>query len=519
MGTRGWVVLGAGVCVAGLAMMALAAAALLWLLDDSDYRTEAWGAENRASGQPLDGEERRLTWHGCPFPQPEATRVDCATLTVPASRATPTVDTVDLAVAVLHATGGDPAPDPVVYLEGGPGGSSVAWYDAWLDPVSPLLEDRHLILLDQRGTGYSPPSLACTEVEDVVEDDPDADLKALRACHDRLVAEGVDLTAHSTPENAADVADLRLAMGFDEYNVLSVSYGTRVALRLMDQAPEGLRSVVLDSPYPPDVVALEAQAANAATAITALLDACRAQPACTDSVGDPTEALTRAVERLEAAPVEVTVGGVLGVGGATWEVGGDELVGVLFAALYDTSLLPDVPAALAAAAEGDVVEALQLLGEAEVRGRSSATEDSDGTFFSVECREEARTSSRDVTAAQAAGLPSPLGRILTDDALGVYDVCDFWDSGTAEPTEREPVHSDVPTLVLAGEFDPITPPAWAHRAAETLSAAEVVEFPGVGHAVLTQGECAEGVISAFVDRPSDPAESVCAADLAGVEFP
>jgi pimeloyl-ACP methyl ester carboxylesterase len=519
MGRRGWVILGAGVSVAMVVMVALAAAALLWLLDDREYLTEAWVGENRAAGQPLDGAERRLTWHECPFMQPVETRVDCATLTVPASRTTPTDDTVDLAVAVLHSTGDDPAPDPVVYLEGGPGGTAVAWYDTWLEPVSPLLEDRHLILLDQRGTGYSTPTLACPEVEEVVEDDPDADLKALRACHDRLVADGVDLATHSTPEIAADVADLRLAMGFDEYNVLGVSYGTRVALRLMDQAPEGLRSVVLDSPYPPDVVALEAQAANAATAIDALLDACRAQPTCTEAVGDPGQALVRAVERLEARPVEVTVGGVLGVGGATWEVGGDELVGVLFGALYDTSLLPDVPAALAAAAEGDVVEALQLLGEPDVRGRSSALEDSDGTFFSVECREEARTSSRDVTAAQASGLPSPLGRILTDDALGVYDVCDFWDSGTAEPIEREPVRSDVPTLVLAGEFDPITPPAWAHRAAATLSVAGVVEFPGVGHAVITQGECAEGLISAFVDRPTDPADAACAAELTGVEFP
>jgi pimeloyl-ACP methyl ester carboxylesterase len=519
MGRGGW----AAVWLATLGLvavgLALGAAAVVWLLDDSAYRTEAWAEQNRAAGQPLDGTDRRLTWHPCPFTQPVETTAACATLTVPASRATPTGEVVDLAVVVLEATGDDPAPDPVVYLEGGPGGSAVAWHEDWLAPLSPLLEWRHLILLDQRGTGYSTPSLACPEVEEVVETSPDADLDALRACHDRLTGEGIDLAAVSTPEIAADVADLRLAMGFDEYNVLSVSYGTRVALRLLDRAPEGLRSVVLDSVYPPDVVALESQAANAAAAITALLDACRAERDCTSAVGDPADALQRAVERLDAAPAQVTVGGVLGVGGATWEVDGAELVGALFMALYDTERLPDVPAALAAAAEGDVEEALTLLGETDVRARSTATQDSDGTFFSVECREEARTSSRDATALQAASLAPPLGDILTADALGVYDVCELWDSGTAGPDERAPVASDVPTLVLTGEFDPITPPAWGHRAAATLSASSVVDFPGVGHAVITQGECADGIVAAFIDRPEDPAEATCAAALPGVDFP
>jgi pimeloyl-ACP methyl ester carboxylesterase len=531
MGRRGWIAVGLATFALVAVGLAAGVAALVWLLDDSAYRTEAWAEENRAVAQPLDGAERRLTWHACPFMQPVETTAACATLTVPASRATPTDEVVDLAVVVLESTGEDPAPDPIVYLEGGPGGSAVAWHEDWLDPLSPLLERRHLILLDQRGTGYSTPSLACPEGAEVVEATIEADLDALRACHDRLTGEGIDLAAVSTPEIAADIADLRLAMGFDEWNVLSVSYGTRVALRLLDRDPEGLRSVVLDSVYPPDVVALESQAANAAAAITALLDACRAAPSCTDAVGDPTEALQRAVERLDAAPVEVTVGGVLGVGGATWEVDGAELVGALFMALYDTQLLPDVPAALAAAAEGDVEEALRLLGEVDVRARgsatgevdlrarSSATEDSDGTFFSVECREEARTSSREETARQAASMPSPLGDILTADALGVYDVCDFWESGTAEPTERDPVVSDVPTLVLAGEFDPITPPAWGHHAAATLSASTVVEFPGVGHAVITQGECADDVVAAFLDRPEEPAEASCAASLPGVEFP
>jgi pimeloyl-ACP methyl ester carboxylesterase len=71
-----------------------------------------------------------------------------------------------------------------------------------------------------------------------------------RACHDRLRDEGVDLSRFTTQHNAADAIDLMRAMGHERWDVYGVSYGTRVALEMMRQAPEALRAAVLDSPYP-----------------------------------------------------------------------------------------------------------------------------------------------------------------------------------------------------------------------------------------------------------------------------
>src|SRR5690606_20838751 len=106
-----------------------------------------------------------------------------------------------------------------------------------------FVEDRDLIVFDQRGTGYSEPTLQCQELIDltyetldVVLEDEEAfrlDLEASTACRDRLVAQGIDLTAFNTQENAADVRDLRLALGYEEWNLLGISYGTRLGLTVL----------------------------------------------------------------------------------------------------------------------------------------------------------------------------------------------------------------------------------------------------------------------------------------------
>jgi pimeloyl-ACP methyl ester carboxylesterase len=174
-----------------------------------------------------------------------------------------------------------------------------------------------------------------------------------------------------------------------------------------------------------------------------------------------------------------------------------------------------VPRALAAAAEGDTVEALTLLGEEDLSGRAvppsdvGADEDSDGTFFSAECREEAATTEPEDAVRRNRGLPQPLGRILTDEALHAYEICEFWDSGVADPDERAPVESDVPALVLAGEYDPVTPPTWGQRAADHLGASQMIDIPGAGHAAITTGDCVDGIVAAFIDDPGRTADASC----------
>ena len=147
-----------------------------------------------------------------------------------------------------------------------------------------------MIVLEQRGTLKAEPLLACPELDahldiavTLAPTGPDAaagESAAVKACRNRLVAEGWDLSSYDSTQNAADVAELRVAMGIDEWNVYGVSYGTDLALQTLRDHPEGIRSVVLDSVVPPQVNLIAEGWPNAATAYRALFDACAQQPAC-----------------------------------------------------------------------------------------------------------------------------------------------------------------------------------------------------------------------------------------------
>lgn len=190
---------------------------------------------------------------------------DCGYLTVPQNREEPDGPTVRLAVARIGATAATPAPDPIVYLTGGPGGSALL--SAVQRVENGWNSDREVIFFDQRGTWKSDPLLACPEVDAFMAEwvgldttDPATAKRsgeAVRACRDRITAEGWDPADFNTTQNAADLADLRTALGIDEWNLYGVSYGTDLALQTLRDHPEGIRSVVLDSVVPPQQVVFD----------------------------------------------------------------------------------------------------------------------------------------------------------------------------------------------------------------------------------------------------------------------
>ena len=185
----------------------------------------------------------------------------CGYLIVPEDRSDPDSQPISLHVAVFTSESEEPAPDPIVYLEGGPGGHALEIVPfIFEDRIAPFLTNRHFIVFDQRVVGYSEPNLDCPELIALthetldqqlsVEEQRAGGLSASLACRDRLIGEGVNLKAYTSAENAADLNALRQALGYEEWNLYGISYGTRLALTAMRDHPEGIRSVVLDSAYP-----------------------------------------------------------------------------------------------------------------------------------------------------------------------------------------------------------------------------------------------------------------------------
>jgi pimeloyl-ACP methyl ester carboxylesterase len=448
----------------------------------------------------------------CPFADP-GVDVTCGTLTVPRDRERPDEGTIDVAVARLHATG-EAREDPILYFEGGPGGASLVYADWWADHR--LLGDRDIILFDQRGTGYSEPNLAC----DPEYEKSGETISAMSACYDRL-DDVTDLADFTTRAAAQDVVDLMEAMDLRDVDFVGVSYGTRLAMVTADLAPERVRSVVLDSVYPPGVEALELQAPNAMGAFEALFDACAADDECDEAFPDVGDSLHDAIRELDANPVEIETTDDLTGDSMTYEVVGSDLVDALFTALYDRTLVGDIPRAIELAGSGDVdevQEAFDLLGStfsapASPRGDDpdddEPSTDSDGLYYSVTCSEEMPITTLDDVLAAAEGIDDVLESGLTSSAEYDISVCKVWDAGQDTAPPLEPVESDLPALLLAGSLDPITPPHWAREAAEGFPNGFVYELGGVGHGVMDSHLCGMELVLDFLDAPTETPDDDC----------
>ncbi len=522
----------------------------------------------------------------CPFSLPaDETDVECGYLIVPENRSLPDSPTIELAVAIIYSP--NPSPEPIIYLEGGPGGSALSAVDSWLTSI--LRENHDLILLDQRGTGYSSPTLDCPEINE----DYESEDAATEACRDRLLADGVDLTAYNSAENAADVNDLRLALGYEQVILYGISYGTRLALTVMRDFPEGLHSVVIDGVYPPNVNSRETEVLDGYRALTVLFDTCAADADCGSAFPNLEDDFYATIEDLNANPTVVTDP----ESGEEFDLTGDDLLSAVTQALYDSTLIPALPAALDAAAQGDfetyydlitfgpvpdeggddtesdfgetaaeeeayyileeglsdeeyielealltdgewqpvydfladlfdyAPEELELITDAvfnlyfgDAGGEETGDEgeagendgDSEGMYNSVECREELPFSSLD--AAYNLLTEQNVPEAVAGSIVGVeaqFTTCELWGAGVADPIENEAVVSDVPTLVLNGNFDPVTPPSSGELAAETLSQSYVYTFPSTGHGALETFDCPNSIIVSFLADPLTEPDASC----------
>ncbi len=465
-------------------------------------------------------------WGKCEFDIPVGAAVDCGNLTVPEDRSQPDRRKIRLHVGVFRTSSAEKAPDPILYLGGGPGENSTeASSYFYKDYIEPFLKNRDFIVLDQRGTGYSQPRLDCPELKDMYRKTLDEDLsreesrakemEAVTRCHDRLVGSGVNLASYRSAESAADVNDLRLALGYENWNLYGVSYGTRLALTVMRDFPQGVRSVVLDSSYPLQANLYTGIQPDARRAMDVFFNGCAADVACNSAYPYLRDVFFNTVARLNANPVRETIGNPLT--GFVYQdvvVDGDALLNFLFQALYSTHSIPVLPRVIYEVANGDTRLMGQIMG-----GFLAELEElfSPGMHISVQCSDEVAFTNTDEVAAAMAPYPELAG--LTEgeafSGLGVFPVCQAWGAAPPDPKENAPVSSDVPTLVLSGEYDPITPPEWGQEVASTLSRHFFYVFPGVGHGVATANDCTQAITHAFVNNPGAEPDTSCIGGMSG----
>ena len=459
----------------------------------------------------------------CEFTPPPGTSPRCGTVTVPEDWATDSGQ-ITLSVAVFPSTAATPAPDPVVFLDGGPGSNPLdAAVFRGSDIIDPLRASRDLIMFDQRGAGRSDPALDCPEITELtreLEDAPNVDPDeaegrfgdALSACSTRLTAEGIDLDAYTTVNNAHDTEAIRVALGYEPWNLLGISYGTRLGLEVMRQHPEGVRAAVLDSVFPPQVDSVVENPATFLASFDAVVEACAAEPECA-AAGPLDERLIGAVQAYEAEPVPVEIRNF--ITGETDEVfvDGNAIVGIVTQALYSPEAFGDLPELVAELEQGQTEAVSSFL----TLNRTNEEVFTDGMFYAVVCNDEIPFAN-----------PTEVVEALPEDPFGLDDRFDLGsntgrsafttcaafdpvgpaDEGGPPAVANEPVASDIPALVMAGRFDPVTPVAWSEAAAETLTNSFLVVDPSNSHGI-SPGTCGMSIVNAFLDAPEIEPDTSC----------
>jgi pimeloyl-ACP methyl ester carboxylesterase len=456
----------------------------------------------------------------CPFDKGQGVTVECGYLVVPEDRANPQGSTTKIAVARYKASLPNPALDPIVYLEGGPGASPLRGlaknFTVYFGAFN---QKRDVILVDQRGTGYSQPALDCPENTQMTLDTLDQDLspgaaselynKSLQACYDRLTAKGINLDAYNSAANAADLNDLRMALGIKEWNLYGISYGTRLALTALRDTRSGIRSVVIDSVEPPQFNPVSDPPASFARSINLVFDTCTAEPSCNNTYPNLKQVLLDTVKKLNASSAKIQLvqpdlGGI-GTPGKKLDavMDGNSLLSLIFQLLYSSDMLPSIPALIYQARDGN----FKIIASLQSQLLAQMKDISEGMHFSVECYEELPFDSLDKAEAAYRAEGEFSGALGT--AKSSFDSCQIWNVSKASNIETQAIHSDVPTLVISGQFDPITPPDLGKLAASTLSKSFFFEVPAGGHGPSLTVDCPQQMVLAFFDQPNSTPESSC----------
>jgi len=443
----------------------------------------------------------------------------CGWLYVLENRETDNDRVIRLHVAIVESSNPDSRSDPVIYLSGGPGAEVLERLYSGIAYYRGILKQRDVIFLDPRGVGFSEPSLNCPEVEDHFleylkrgfNDDSIEKyvLEADLACQNRLLNAGIDLSAYNSAEMAADVNDLTTALGYDEVNLFGVSYGTRTALTMMRDYPEFLRSVVLDSAVPIEADLRYELGRGADRALGMVVEDCMMDIACAAAYPNLEDALDELTARLETDPVIVNV--INYVTEETHEVLVDRLVLAfgLFESLYSRELTERIPKMIYDTLDGRY-RSLSLSLQATV---SSNDRYSEGMANSVYCSDEGTFFDLEASLPSTEYVHSALRDLFLLISTLKYRICDTWGSKEADPVENQPVTSDIATLILAGDIDPVTPPTFGRLVADKLTNATYVEFPRTGHAAFFERMCAQEILAEFLMAPEETLVLSCIDDI------
>jgi pimeloyl-ACP methyl ester carboxylesterase len=428
----------------------------------------------------------------CVLAGEEGSKVDalCGAYEVWENRATRAGRKIGLKVVVLPALSPQPRPDPIFYFGGGPGEAIAE--EAGYAAAEPERQERDLVFINQRGTG-EPNRLACDL--GARPDDPQSYLgdtfpvAAVARCEAEL-SKHADLTLYGTDTAMDDIDEIRDWLGYGLINISGGSYGTRAAQTYLRRHGENVRTAVLEGVVPMEETLPLSHAAGGQRSLDLLLSWCEKDPACRTKFPNVRAEFALIMDQLAQNPAETE----LKMPGSDRPVHvhlsrGAIADGVRWM-LYTPRTGALLPLLIHRAAEGDFAP----LGQAALASRIGMTQTiAMGMYFSVTCSEDVALIDPSTIAARTAG--TFLGDYRTRQQIAA---CAAWPHFTIAPETKSSFRSDVPVLLIVGERDPVTPPAFADLARRLYSRSLLLVVPYGAHSVYSP--CVAGVQHDFVDR-------------------
>jgi len=424
-------------------------------------------------------------------------KVRCGTLDVFEDRLGKSGRKIALKIVVFPATGQEKVADPLFYIPGGPGSSATEDAPFVAREFAKIRERRDLVFVDQRGTGGSNP-LNCdffrpSDLRSYLgEYFP---LEDVRKCREQLEPTA-NLKLYTTPIAMDDLDDVRAALGYNQINIIGGSYGTRAAQVYLKLHQSRVRAIVLHGVSPTNQFMPRDFPQHTERALNGVMADCAADDACRAAFPNLGTELKSVLERLVRGPVEVELKGQQAGETIRISLSRDLAAEAIRYMLYQASAASRIPLFIHLAAQGNFTP----LAQAAIAYRQQiVATGSNGMYLSVTCAEDLPL------IKPGEGERNGVNTFLGDYRLRQQRAaCALWPRGDIPSNYAEPTRSDVPALILTGQWDPVTPPIYGDTAAKYLSHSLRVIVPHAGHGFngLNGLDCINNLIVSFIDRGS-----------------
>ena len=482
----------------------------------------------------------------CPFRERieyEPGEIECGLLQVPENREDPDSRFIELHFIKLNSTWDDDEEkdeddeesglepgrrdDPVIYLTGGPGAPAEYYVGRFKDHG--IRKHRDLYILEQRGIvnsgdfceNYYARNPAVSNVDSIAAA-AKAALIAGENCARNASNAGVDLSGYNTIENARDVKALRMALGFDKWNVWGISYGTLLGQAYINEDPDGILAVVLDA-----IVPLDARADTISWRVINWYDRdlgkldelCKADASCGDDFPELGERVRDAARATMDNPIVVDVEDIEVFPSGKAYILSDVAAFLPFTLFYEQSNYAALPAIIHAWADAIESRDETLFSALAIALAGGFFDGSQGMYDAIMCNDGYREAMIDSEAIDRAEFPILTNAFSVEgDAERRAQSCIDLGMPPRSRDNFRAVQTDIPTLLVEGDMDPITPPPLAHIIAPGFSNGTYVEFPYAGHGPTRSVECAGDFLNGFYDDPAAEPDLSCVDEMEVPDF-